>query len=251
MTLQKYFFPVVETDVYYDNMGAKYTGRYKGIIRTDTNDLISIVSNDYKLIPNEQLINSVLETLDKTDIRYNINDNPKHSYVDNKRMRLHLTFPDLHIQDDSAEGIDVAMYIHNSYDTSERVRIIFGMLRLVCTNGAKMWMPYNTDAKFNRKHTQGLNLEKLRQQFDTVYHSIPEIQERIRVLDMLDKQTVIGEAITKVKDSISVTMAEEAEKANPQTMWQLYNLLTAYVTHQTAVRQHAEYQRKISNLFHI
>jgi len=51
--------------------------------------------------------------------------NAQHSCVDNNRMRLQMTFPELTHHDSESENVRTA-YLHNSYNLSKCVRFIFG-----------------------------------------------------------------------------------------------------------------------------
>ena len=85
--LDKYIFPVTQEKVYYPSDGGlKITEEFKSIVREDTGQIISVMKDSYKLIPNRTIIESLLSQLDKTDCQYIINK--QHSYVDNSMMRL-------------------------------------------------------------------------------------------------------------------------------------------------------------------
>ena len=127
MNLQQFCFPVEERDVsfvsqskFFDWKSNSYiykptekpAGQYKAIVRNDNNSLISIVNKNYKLVPNAELIDQVMEQLERTDQRYEIDNH--HSFVTDKRMRLHITFPELLINDDSDDGIVLSLFLHNS-----------------------------------------------------------------------------------------------------------------------------------------
>jgi len=114
MNLQQFCFPVEERDVYFTSQSKffdwksnsyiykpteKPATQYKAIVRNDNNSLISIVNKNYKLVPNKDLIDQLMEQLERTDQKYEIEEH--HSFVRNNRMRLHIVFPDLKIKDDS------------------------------------------------------------------------------------------------------------------------------------------------------
>ena len=120
MNLRDYCFPVVERKVAVHNgkteqidLGNNQTflpGDYKAIVRDDTNELISIVKQSYQVVPNETLINQLMEELEKIDTSYDIEDS--HSFVENSRMRLQIAFPEILIKDGTSE-ISLSLYLHN------------------------------------------------------------------------------------------------------------------------------------------
>jgi len=124
MNLQQFCFPVEERDVFFTSHSKffdwtnrsyiykpteKPAGQYKAIVRNDNNSLISIVNKNYKLVPNKDLIDQLMEQLERTDQKYEIEEH--HSFVRNNRMRLHIVFPDLKIKDDSDDGIALSLFL--------------------------------------------------------------------------------------------------------------------------------------------
>ena len=79
MNLKGYYFPVEERDVYFTSQNKFYdwtansyiykptekaARQYKAIVRQDNNSLISIVNKNYKLVPNAELIEQVMQQLE-------------------------------------------------------------------------------------------------------------------------------------------------------------------------------------------
>ena len=93
--LNKFLFPVEERKVFFadNNNEPVRTKEYKAIIRPDKNKLISVMEDSYKLVSNYEVIMPLLEQLNQLDTRWNFDNS--HSYVESKRMRLQVTFPDL------------------------------------------------------------------------------------------------------------------------------------------------------------
>ena len=122
--LNKYLFPVEERRIYFANPNndPKVTKEYKAIVRTDKNKLVSVMQDSYKLIPNREVIMPLIEQLNSLDTKWNFDNS--HSFVDSKRMRLQVTFPDLTMNDGRSD-IALSLFVHNSYDGSEGVRIFW------------------------------------------------------------------------------------------------------------------------------
>lgn len=66
----------------------------------------------------------LLEQLHYLDTNWIID--PSHSFIENNRMRLQVTFPDLSLNDGKSD-ISLSLFLHNSYDGSEGVRLIWGL----------------------------------------------------------------------------------------------------------------------------
>lgn len=244
-SLEDYYFPVeVRPEILYEgNSDYNRAAKYRAIVRQDTDSLISIQPKSYRLVKNEDLIKSLLATLDRTDMRYELDKN--HCFVSDERMRLALTFPELQFEDDESKS-NIQLYIHNSYNASEGVRIIWGAIRSICTNG--MVIGYGID-KIYKRHTQGFNPLIIKQQMDEIYNKIPDINERVKILESME---VDGTLCKGIEEGLGKTIAKECSVEQAEGMmsiWQLYNVLTYYVSHKIQLQYRARYQQQISNIF--
>jgi hypothetical protein len=241
--LRKFLFPVDERKVYFEDLSdnPKRTKEYKAIIRLDKNKLVSIQQDTYKLVSNYEVIMPLLDQLHKLDTRWVID--PSHSFVDDKRMRLQVTFPDLTLNDGKSD-IALSLFTHNSYDGSEGVRMYWGAIRGICSNGMVFGQVL---AKFYSKHTKGINLHNLKQQIEETYDQIPVIKERISILQRLEVTDVIKEEVKdKMGKKISDYITNQIPAAN---QWMLYNMITFYISHVIEQRLRAGYQMRASKLF--
>ena len=262
MNLEQFCFPVEERDVYFSSnskffdwktngftqrASPKLASNHKAIIRSDNNSLISIVNKNYKLVRNQELIDQLLEQLRRTDHKFEIE--PHHSFVRDNRMRLQIKFPELFIKDDSDEGMALSLYIHNSYDMSEGIRMYWGAIRSICTNGMVFG---NVLAKFYGRHTKGFDIKHLKKSLEQTYTLIPDIQERINVLDSLK---VDNDFEKQFKDDLGKKMYNNLLLENAQetfqalTQLQLFHLITNYISHRIKQEQQARYQIATSKLF--
>ena len=133
LNLSEFMFPIAERPVAVHNGQSDFTdwenrdtflpNDYKAIVREDSNEPIAIVKNSYKVVPNETLINKMMHELLTIDTPFKID--PSHSFVNNKQMRLQVTFPEITIRDSESE-IALSLFLHNSYDISEGVHMFFG-----------------------------------------------------------------------------------------------------------------------------
>lgn len=243
--LSKFTFPVTERRVFFDNpaTGLNSTKEYKAIIRTDKNKLISIMQDSYQLIPNREVIMPLLEQLHQLDTRWHFDNS--HSFVDSKRMRLQVIFPDLTLNDGRSD-IALSLFLHNSYDGSEGVRMYWGAIRAICSNGMVFG---EVLSKFYSRHTKGINLNNLKQQVETTYNQIPVIKERISILQKIEATQTISDEINKKLGKNAA--AYVAEQPAPESQWILYNYLTYYISHLIDKRMRAAYQMKVSKLFRL
>lgn len=84
------------------------------------------------MVRNEDLIKELLDQLLGLSTSFKVD--PSHSFVQNERMRVQITIPELRKQD-SESDIALSLFLHNSYDQSEGVRMYFGAIRSICSNG--------------------------------------------------------------------------------------------------------------------
>ena len=240
--LERFLFPVEEKPVY-TGEDKLHTGEYKAIVRPDTDELISIMKNSYQLIPNREIIMPLLEQLHELDSRWYIDGS--HSFAEPNRMRLQVTFPDLTLNDGRSD-IALSLFVHNSYDGSEGVRMFWGAIRGICSNGMVFGQVL---AKFYGKHTKGLDLSNLKSQLETTYQQIPVIKERISVLQNLNVNHSQLEEVTEKLGKKAA--AYVAEQPTPENQWILYNYLTYFISHLVDQSMRAAYQMKVSKLFRL
>jgi len=142
MDLKDFCFPVSQRSVAVDDHNTHLVdfsdentylkNGYKSIVCDDTNEVISIVKDSCRIVRNETLINELLHFLAVSGENFKIDES--HSFVQNNRMRLMITFPNLTLQD-SESDIKLSLFIHNSYDMSEGIRFYFGAIRAICAHG--------------------------------------------------------------------------------------------------------------------
>lgn len=247
MELQDFMFPVTQADVFWgEHYGSIHTSQYKAIKRIDTNSLITINPSTYQLITNEELINKTITQLENLGVEYVINES--HSFVENHRMKLHLEFPNLRFNDGDSD-INMSLFLHNSYNQVEGIRILWGAIKSVCTNGM-IWGTVMKKIYLRHRGQVATRLEKIGEELQESYKSFPDVQKRIEILkvltalpiDMLDQLSkTVGKNIVK-------KAMDELEKVTPSwrsfSQWELYNKLTYAISH--FVAQHLRTQKQLA-----
>lgn len=241
-------FPVTEKEVLYTNVTGGIPSRttdYKAIVKQDTNELISIMKDTYKVVPNSEIIKPLLDQLHSLDTTWFVDGS--HSFVESSRMRLQVTFPEL-IFHDGKSDIALSLFLHNSYDGSEGVRIMCGAIRCICKNGMVFG---EVLSRFYGKHTQGFEIGNLQESLESTYEKIPVIKHRIEQLQnskvnnglRKDIETKLGKKIYKYVED------QEKEIKKVENQWVLYNILTYYISHIIQHRMRSQYQLDVSRLF--
>jgi hypothetical protein len=246
--LQPFLFPVIEKEVHYSdllNKNTVQTNDYKAIVRRDNGELISIMNDTYKIVPNSEVIKPLMEELNRLDTSWFIDSS--HSFVELSRMRLQITFPEL-IFHDGRSDVSLSLFLHNSYDGSCGVRMMFGAIRAICKNG----MVFGTVlSKFYGKHTMGLNVKNLKEQIDASYEKIPVIKHRIEQLQNDKVTDILRQSIEKNlgKKIAGYIDEQEEETQRAKNQWIIYNMITYYISHVIQQRLRAQYQIEVSRLF--
>ena len=250
MDLQEFMFPVATREVavndgtndltFWTDAGTYLRNDYKAIVRADTNEVISVVRKSYKIVSNQTLIENLLFELTRTDTPYLIDQS--HSFVANERMRLQVTFPELRMSDGESD-IALSLFLHNSYDMSEGIRMFWGAIRKICTNGMVFGKVL---AKFYHRHTRGFSIHNLRTTLLQTCDTLPAIQQRILELD---SQIVTDEVRQSVSKELGKTIAKQVLRNSEISQWALYNLITYFISHAIDQRRRAHYQMATARVF--
>ena len=244
--LDGYLFPVAERAVYVDDDSTyRKTKHYKAIVREDNGKLVSIMKDSYQLVPNKEIILPLVDELSKFDSKWIVD--PSHSFVQDDQFRLMITFPDLTFSDGRSD-IALSLFLSNSYTGISAVKLIFGSIRLICSNGAV----YGSILKqIYRKHTSGFEVKNLREQIESTYQKIPVIQHRIEILQNTNVTKKMRRDVEDHlgKHVIKYVTEQEKQFKKAENLWALYNLITYYISHQVDLRMRAAYQLDTSRLF--
>ena len=125
----------------------------------------------------------------------------------------------------------------------------WGAIRSICTNGMVFG---EVLAKFYGKHTKGFDIKNLKQTLEKTYSLIPDIQERLEVLDSLN---VDHSFEREIKDTLGVKMHKQILWENNQlplnnlSQLQLFHLVTNLISHKVKQELQARYQFAASRLF--
>jgi hypothetical protein len=250
MNLSSYFFPIEERHVAVhngqsdeSNFENPLSSSYKAIVRADTNETISIVRDSYKIVENEELVNKLMYELIHLDSPFKLDQS--HSFVQNNRMRLQVTFPDLTIAD-SESSIALSLFLSNSYDMSEGVRLYFGAIRAICSNGMVFGQILS---RFYGRHTKNLEITNVADNLRTAIDHLPAIQNRIRELEF---SPVTPKLVESVEQNIGKTIAKQVfVDDQPLSAWQAYNRITHIVSHDLDQPLRARYQQNVAKVFEL
>ena len=245
MQLSNYFFPIEERSVSvhsgHDDDTQFDAPKFKAIVRSDNDDLISIVKDSYKVIENEDLIKKLMYELVNLDSPFKLD--PSHSFCHSNRMRLQVTFPDITIKDNDS-SIALSLFLSNSYDMSEGLRLYFGAIRAICSNGMVFGKVFS---RFYGRHTKNLEISNIAETLKQSVDHLPVIQSRIHELE---DRVMTPELAEKVEKEIGKKIAMESITPNiPQSQWTVYNNITNHISHSMDQHLRARYQMATAKVF--
>lgn len=142
-------FPVDQVDLYTDD---KIKAPAKAIIRTDTDEVLSVMSKNYKLVSHKEVFNDAVDYLDNSGFDYQIQKDE--IIKKGSRMIVEFSIPELIHKYEDSDTLDFRLYFKNSYDGSWSFDFSCGFYRLICSNGLIIG---DVLQKFAKKHTRYLN----------------------------------------------------------------------------------------------
>jgi chemotaxis protein histidine kinase CheA len=211
---------------------------------------VSVVTKDYRLLHNKQVINPILSFFEREKINYEIG---KFTFVDEVRMRVQFNLIDLRVKDNSKEGLIFSIFVSNSYNSTEAYSLSAGAYRLVCSNGMMVRESVSRIKKIHQADSIEEDAVKSVQDLITsLKDSQKKFQERIRVL-ISEKAT--GSLIKKFRGSFDSAITShvlreiglmtydepnskcwstieelDSRQVLAQSSWDVYNILTRYIS---------------------
>jgi|SRR5690625_166719 len=250
MNLEHFYFPVEEKEIaLLDNQQvAGSISGYKAIVAPKTEgreEIISVVRDSYKLVPNRDLIEPFLEKVDALNVNWYIDES--HSFAQSNRMRLQITFPDLYLEDEESRS-PLSLYLHNSYDMSEGIRLFWGAIRAICRNGMVMG---NLLGSFYARHTQGFAFNNIEHHFHQATEKMKQVDQRINQLDTIKLEESFMEQVQKTLGKRRLKAITGMESVPDQSQWELLKDITYFISHHEEKKRRADLQLKVSHLFHL
>jgi hypothetical protein len=220
--MESTLFPVKEKVAYLDGME---TG-HKFIVREDTNEVISCVTDKYQLLTNEELMKTAEPSMKKIGAILS----EANVYSNNKRTVWKWRLPNTKVEIAKNDFVNPEIIIKNSYDGSSEVTAFAGAYRLVCTNGMIIG---HTLSKESFRHIIWTDKTKI----DNVIKSV--ISKTKTVFDdefpTLVKTDINRNDIVKLIELFPMqtmdSMVKYLLKDNPKTYWDLLNAATWITSH--------------------
>jgi hypothetical protein len=215
------------------------TSDYRAIVDTDNDKhVFSIMSNKYRIVQHSEALKLAEQAITKNP---EFGEPTKKIAVLNEggKMEVKYTFPDVEV-DITGRGdkVNPQLIIRNSYDGGWKFGIMLGAFRLVCSNGLvigkRIYM-------LKQMHYENLVLDRISIELENALHNF-SIQTKIweKWVDRVTTHEEFEDIVEKLNPSQKEAqhIIDEVEKdtnlvKGKLTLWMLYNIITAMITHMT------------------
>ncbi len=239
----------VLTNIYYGKRDRVYIPDSKAIVDQNTGNVLSIVSDRYKLVHYEDIIHMV-EGITSQIEGYGAIQLRPHTFSNGGKFKLSMSFPEAQHLIKAGDSIVPKLDILSSLDLSYKLSGAFGAWRLLCTNGMGTWEKFK---KFIRKHLMTLVLADLQvsilegmslfSEQINAWKRWAEIEMTQDMYDNVWKALPFSEAERKKieveREKNSALNLLDALNQKVLTLWDFNNVLTQFATHrvQSEVRR--------------
>lgn len=205
--------------------------------RSDTGDHLYVHKESYHLVSNEEVYSTFDDALTEAglfDGDVEIKDELSHNGL--RAFRQYI-FKDHTIDPGDGNRVAMRLVVFNSYDGSTSFRARIGGYRFVCSNGC---ITGKDLLNVNQKHTSGFKMGEIADKVAQAPALFME-QERIwsewREINMLTEDTIslfkkLPNASERLVDNLTRRLVEAHN--GRQSLWDVYNVLTNWATHDHA-----------------
>ena len=220
--------------------------RYKAIVDSHTDKVFSIVSRDYRLIRHEEAVEQIERAISKTpelgEYRFKTE-----FYNHGGRMRRTYIFPEILVEIEREDEVNLELHLFNSYDVTWPFIVILGAFRFVCENGLVIGKEF---FQLRKRHVYQLEQMNVEKQVSTAIERFDLQTEQWKEWanqPLMDK--VYNQVMETMKfgkkafEEIRERLAQEADGLDDNgipvlSAWLFFNVLTWYITHKAASLNH-------------
>jgi len=200
---------------------------YKFIVREDNNKVLSCMTNSYKLVKNETIMN-IAEPLIKK-----LGGEPKEVNVLNGGAKTQFSwhFPKQVVKMSKADEMTPEINIMNSYNGTVGLNILGGAFRLICLNGMVVGI---VASKYKNKHIKSnISLNDISNVIEeTVDKTKLVFKEEFPILaETKFQENHLIEMMKMFPDYANTLVTDKIIIEKPRTFWDLLNVGTNVLTH--------------------
>ena len=266
------WFDTAKTDIHFDTKinGLQRTASHKGIIRTDTGDLLGLHGTGYQDVKIEQIA-EILETLsDKMTI--------SNVLLMNNGARLYVTATVDENEVTTGDTIRRQLHLYNSHDGSTALGCFFSDRRMICMNELGVFTGSTASAAISQG--RGLKMRHTRNVRQFAASLVKRIDiENQRFEKSIQDYKLMANTAFKQGDAEKILLKVYGDKINDKTrtytdlkeyspiqrivntgtgvelckgatMWRVYNALTEYETHFSGTAKKNKQEIKFNSKYH-
>jgi hypothetical protein len=228
----------VEMEVVSSVNGCMLEKPLHGVFAKSKDRAIHLHGDNYQLIPYETILSGLSDSLDKYGV--DLTGSSLHFYVADSlsRMRLRVMFGKnsalgMHEMAYSpADKLQFGIELVSSYDASIIFKLQTMFLRLICANGMKSIESFNSSFK---RHTTNFDIQTAFDKLKGLNESFKSLTDRFETYQSvkLSQSDVdkLFKSFSKGSESKEYLLNEVLENKNETTLWDVYNSLTNYSSH--------------------
>ena len=235
-------FPVAMQPIFSDN--GEEIKTHRAVVRTDTSEVLGVHGSSYKIIPNDDVVNSMMDALKKSGLGSDYQFKA-HVTENGRKLRGEIIFPNETIEPQVGDIHQFRLNFYNSYDGSWAMQQVSDALRILCLNGQKF---ADVISKTRMKHTSNVSIDgsalKVVNGLDTfrnqkeVYQSYMSSKVDKFSVEQFLKSTLCLNKIRSSEQKYNNKRLEELlrlyeieSSSLGSNKWALYNTLTYWATH--------------------
>ena len=244
----------VEMEVVSSVNGCMLEKPLHGVFAKSKDRAIHLHGDNYQLIPYETILSGLSDSLDKYGV--DLTGSSLHFYVSDSlsRMRLRVMFGGssalgMHEMAYSpADKLQFGIELVSSYDASIIFKLQTMFLRLICANGMKSIEAFNSSFK---RHTTNFDIQTAFNKLKGLNESFKSLTDRFETYQSVklsqgdvDK---LFKSFSKGSESKEYLLNDVLENKNETTLWDIYNSLTNYSSHNKRAVQIGKRNAKVKD----
>ncbi len=231
IAMEETLFPVKEVPAIYLDKSVQDkpldgTG-YKFIVREDTGDVLSCMTDEYRVVDNKSVISKVKKVLKGTGAELS----EARTFSNGQRAVWKWNFPKTKVKVNKNDLVNPQLIIQNSYDGSTSVNVMGGAFRLVCLNGLTIGNVLSSKKAVHKNNNTGIDnieyaidntVKMLVEIFETEFPNL--INTELRGKHLVDMAKLIPQQY--MEDFTRYCLNNDMK-----TYWDLLNACTYVATH--------------------
>lgn len=233
----------------------------QAVVRTDTNQILGVHTDKYKIIKHDDVVNSVMDSIQSANL--------SHDYTvdvqvldDGRKLKGEILFNDITIEPQKDDYIKFRVPFYNSYDGSWSFSVTCDGIRLWCLNGCTT---PDTITKSVSKHTASANVTSSTAKVQRGFEMFLQSEGKYRNYTNIDISSTLASNVFRKLTKLPSVDSADRNKFNEKQMsnlryqwrnekaelgsnaWALYNTLTHWATHTSEYKQPAATTRNREN----